>query len=1287
MSRYDWPAARPGGGRGARRGRAEERRRHNSSFTTGSGDITAVETAPSVPVVMQEPRETLLRRLRKWFARAAPPPGGPNADRDLWLPVGPSGTLRGQADSDPRVAGRVRDLRISPDGQRAYAASAAGGLWYTDTAGARWEAVGAWASVAARAELAAASHSLTCGAVYVRFDAGGDPAGDEVWLLTGEPGSRGVTPVESGTGGAYGGVGVLFARGPVHTSRTTPLIDPWTRQAQPRLAAGGVPAYPGLRGAGAYTVAADPADDRHLVAATTRGLHEKSAAGAGDPWSLVTVAAWEALAAGTSARVSVCDVAWTPATGAHPARLWVAVANSGVAGLDGLWLSTAGPAGPFAQVALPGLGAHRRLGLAADPAFPDVLYVLGSGPVMWRVDNAIATPVAPLPAGLFQPPGGNDQSGYDLALAVDPANASRVVVGGSTAASPHDGSWSASLYRLTLAGGPPGGYVTDYVAGDAADARWIGAEVHADVHRVRWQTVGGAAHVWVCCDGGVFRSTAAGAPGTFASRSTGLAVTEVGFLALHPLSDGPVLAGVQDNGAQLRVGESVWRRALGQGDAGGVAFDPGTPGRFVAQYANSEWFEDGDTEVTPSRRGAAAAFGLENSRSRFYSNPAVLRRADGVTQLAVGTNRVWYSERWGRSWQSGAIWKRLWDTLPADPGVPSPPVDPRAGDANDAVTNTFTALSGPLPLGALAWPNGIHALRWGGEDRLYVLQRGAVHRLDRNPALVGPWTLTTIMTRPAPPVVAPAALPWPLAAATLPFAGALNDFAVHDPAAGPHGSLYVATSHPLEPLWWFDGNATWHPCRLGTLVPPAPPLPAVVPLPPDGVRAPAYAVVVDPANPSIVYVGTAVGVWRGVLTLPGPTWVWTPYVSGLPEAAVQDLVIGSWPRPGGGSLTLLRAALQARGVWEVEPGVDAAPTTYLRVHPYDSRRITPTDPRDPLWHLPRPERDWPLDWGDRRNRDFRTGAGTPAPAPDGTPVGSYPWHASPDIRLRPARAATAVPAGPAGLPWTTPPANRFWLWSLQTALRAVDPLIVPDGRWTAWWRSRLRGVRVTLGLDPAPGQTRVDNALWNHPQVQAAFWTDPWAAAEPTEHDLIERVVGQPTPRVGPPTAKATSPASAAALRRPYRVDVCLHHRGREEVRAATAAVTLLRLPLPAAPAAWAGLAPPAFPAGPALTALRGALDALPAAGGALPGGLPLAGGWTVADAAVGVRRPTRSVVTGAPAVVGFDVDFSAAAPGSRWLLLALAHSTADPLTPVGADLRALALGSRHAAARSVQVV
>jgi hypothetical protein len=75
------------------------------------------------------------------------------------------------------------------------------------------------------------------------------------------------------------------------------------------------------------------------------------------------------------------------------------------------------------------------------------------------------------------------------------------------------------------------------------------------------------------------------------------------------------------------------------------------------------------------------------------------------------------------------------------------------------------------------------------------------------------------------------------------------------------------------------------------------------------------------------------------------------------------------------------------------------------------------------------------------------------------------------------------------------------------------------------------------------------------------------------------------------------------------------------------------------------------------------------------------------ADPVISVRRPDGPIATCVPGIVTFDVDFSTATAGSRWLLLALAHSTADPVRASGADLREMVLASRHLAARSVEIV
>lgn len=104
----------------------------------------------------------------------------------------------------------------------------------------------------------------------------------------------------------------------------------------------------------------------------------------------------------------------------------------------------------------------------------------------------------------------------------------------------------------------------------------------------------------------------------------------------------------------------------------------------------------------------------------------------------------------------------------------------------------------------------------------------------------------------------------------------------------------------------------------------------------------------------------------------------------------------------------------------------------------------------------------------------------------------------------------------------------------RAAGRRRWPLVVADGRWTAWWVQRLRRIRTAMGLaNPAPPRdVVVDDALWSDLRVQSGFWTAPWADGGPTEADLVERVVGMATPRPasvnGDALLAATSPSCAA---------------------------------------------------------------------------------------------------------------------------------------------------------------
>ena len=179
--------------------------------------------------------------------------------------------------------------------------------------------------------------------------------------------------------------------------------------------------------------------------------------------------------------------------------------------------------------------------------------------------------------------------------------------------------------------------------------------------------------------------------------------------------------------------------------------------------------------------------------------------------------------------------------------------------------------------------------------------------------------------------------------------------------------------------------------------------------------------------------GTAVGVWKGKKTS-SDHWDWTPFSNGLPEAVVQDL-----STVNAGGVKLLRAAIQARGVWEVDLNGPGTARTYVRVHQWVTRRPVSTGLTDPTKAVPNT---------------------------------ALSWHASPDVRARP-RTVSNRPTR-SGSRGTAPRATLTSCGVFQTALHgrtvagSQDQLVKPDGQWTPLFDTRLRATnagsnRITAG--------------------------------------------------------------------------------------------------------------------------------------------------------------------------------------------------------------------------------
>lgn len=147
------------------------------------------------------------------------------------------------------------------------------------------------------------------------------------------------------------------------------------------------------------------------------------------------------------------------------------------------------------------------------------------------------------------------QCWYDIGIAMDPANANIIYLGGAA----NSGS-SRILIKST----------------DGVNFSMIDTGLHPDTHAIRLAP-SNASIVYVAGDGGIWRSTDAG--GTFVSlNNTDFSATQFMSLAQHPTAPNFMIGGTQDNGTEclgvcgLNPDPLSWRRA-DFGDGGYALID------------------------------------------------------------------------------------------------------------------------------------------------------------------------------------------------------------------------------------------------------------------------------------------------------------------------------------------------------------------------------------------------------------------------------------------------------------------------------------------------------------------------------------------------------------------------------------------------------------------------------------------------------------------------------------------------------------------------------------------
>ena len=498
-----------------------------------------------------------------FVAAGLPVLGGTN-----WTPLGPAVVLRGQARVRPAVSGRILSIEVGPLGTRGYVGAADGGAWQydqvVDGAGVArhvWTPLDDFATSSGFVSVAS-GNSLPASALYVQF--GANARADTILVGTGEPGDPNQVPAQIDR--AYYGIGVRVSPGAAAGARA------WHTEAAH------------LAGQATYRLFGDPDNPAIVWAATSAGLFVRpTPAGPGAVWAQVGNTGASPLPAGRE----ITDVVITGTTAAGTKAVFAAAHGRGVyrsADNGVTWALL--PVTP-ASAANPG-----RIALAVSDTANQVVYRFDSLGRLWRFDGVRLRRVQTLPAAADTV---GTQGWYDLAVAVQPGTDDTVYIGGSLVLNNDPGplqppDWDAAVYRsaLTTAGAERRFGFTDFGNADH-DPTWVGGGVHPDVHAIGFArnaagTAFVAGPVWVGCDGGVFVSPD-GTRGSFRPLNESLAVTQPTYFDHHPVSDGIVFSGTQDNGTIRGEGASAWRLVL-LGDGGGTAVDPHNPLRVVAQWTS-----------------------------------------------------------------------------------------------------------------------------------------------------------------------------------------------------------------------------------------------------------------------------------------------------------------------------------------------------------------------------------------------------------------------------------------------------------------------------------------------------------------------------------------------------------------------------------------------------------------------------------------------------------------------------------------------------------------------------
>jgi len=651
-----------------------------ADYAAARAQAATLPTASALPTPTSAPG-TKAAPSRPTRAVPAPTTSGPSGSAPYqttpWTELGPApidGTGAGVPDAvsgavgpvtpagaraySGRIAAIAVDPTTSGTSQVIYAGAAGGGVWKTTNAGGSW------------VPLTDAQVTLATGAIAV--DASNH---NTVLVGTGEPNQ---------SGDSLYGQGVL---------RSTDGGATWTQEGAAQFA-NNFTSFAAL--------VIDPGDHNRVWGATTRGLYLSTDNGV--TWASSTIT-------GLASNVKVDDLVSDATT--NPATLYATVRSQGI--------FKRSSAGVWSQLTtgLPAFGALGRSQIAIAASNPNVLYELiengGSyysagtyNGLYWTTDAG-----ATWNAGVAMTSNvGGTQGWYDINLAVDPLNDSRIYVAGVDLA-------MATNARGTAATGGWSNLTNVY----GANVTFI----HPDQHALAFLPGCAAAPCpfLIGNDGGMFLEATPPANGSFSSivdLNTNLATAQFtgGDVGPDYLNTPLALGGTQDNGTlRYSTGPAAplepepWGVRLG-GDGGFALIDSKNPNVMWAQQQNGYIYRSGDG-------GATFNYVAQPSGSLFYAPSA--KDANLTDHVAWGGTSSVYETTDGTTFYQSS-------NAALSSGASTVTIDPNssatiwAGTTNGSVYETTGANSGGtstynLKLSAGAWINAI-SVDPGASNRVTV---------------------------------------------------------------------------------------------------------------------------------------------------------------------------------------------------------------------------------------------------------------------------------------------------------------------------------------------------------------------------------------------------------------------------------------------------------------------------------------------------------------------------------------------------------------------------------------